>query len=73
VVVQGKAQNPDMKVVLSQPNFKGLCVDMIDTYTATLTVREETVLFASSLLHAERQRRSGPAWWMDKLGVSVMG
>src|SRR5213078_3553342 len=27
------------------------------TYTATLTVREETVLFVSSLLHAERQRR----------------
>jgi hypothetical protein len=27
------------------------------TYTATLTVREETVLFVSSLLHAERLRR----------------
>ncbi|GIJ12276.1 hypothetical protein Van01_54900 [Micromonospora andamanensis] len=27
------------------------------TYTATLGVREETVLFLSSLLHAERQRR----------------
>jgi hypothetical protein len=27
------------------------------TYTATLTVREQTVLFVSSLLHAERQRR----------------
>ena len=27
------------------------------TYTATLTVREETVLFVSSLLHDERQRR----------------
>jgi hypothetical protein len=30
---------------------------MSDTYTATLTVREETVLFVSRLLHAERQRR----------------
>src|SRR5436190_14786365 len=27
------------------------------TYTATLSVREETVLFVSGLLHAERQRR----------------
>jgi hypothetical protein len=27
------------------------------TYTATLTVREETVLFVSRLLHAERSRR----------------
>ena len=27
------------------------------TYTATLSVREETVLFVSSLLHGERQRR----------------
>ena len=27
------------------------------TYTATLTVREETVLFVSRLLHAERVRR----------------
>jgi DDE superfamily endonuclease len=27
------------------------------TYTATLSVREETVLFVSTLLHAERQRR----------------
>lgn len=27
------------------------------TYTATLTVREQTVLFVSSLLHAERRRR----------------
>ena len=27
------------------------------TYTATLSVREQTVLFASALLHAERLRR----------------
>jgi hypothetical protein len=27
------------------------------TYTATLTLREEAVLFVSGLLHAERQRR----------------
>jgi hypothetical protein len=32
------------------------------TYTATLTVREETVLSVSGLLHAERLRRvPGPA------------
>lgn len=27
------------------------------TYTATLSVREETVLYLSNLLHAERRRR----------------
>jgi hypothetical protein len=46
-----------MKVVLSQSNFIGVLRRMSVTYTATLTVREETVLFVSSLLHAERQRR----------------
>ena len=53
----GKTQNPGMKVVLSQSNFIGVLRRMSVTYTATLTVREETVLFVSSLLHAERQRR----------------
>jgi len=46
-----------MKVVLSQSNFIGVLRRMSVTYTATLSVREETVLFVSSLLHAERQRR----------------
>src|SRR5256885_1804303 len=46
-----------MKVVLSQSNFIGVLRRMSVTYTATLTVREETVLFVSGLLHAERQRR----------------
>ena len=53
----GKTQNPGMKVVLSQSNFIGVLRRMSVTYTATLTVREETVLFVSGLLHAERQRR----------------
>jgi hypothetical protein len=53
-----KTQNPGMKVVLPQINFtKGSCVVMSVPYTAILTVREETVLFLSGLLHAERQRR----------------
>jgi hypothetical protein len=46
-----------MKVVLSQINFIGVLRRMSVTYTATLSVREETVLFVSSRLHAERQRR----------------
>ena len=46
-----------MKVVLSQINFIGVLRRMSVTYTATLSVREETVLFVSGLLHAERQRR----------------
>src|SRR2546423_1256275 len=46
-----------MKVVLSQSNFIGVLRRMRVTYTATLTGREETVLFVSSLPHAERQRR----------------
>jgi len=41
----------------SEINFIGSCVRMSVTYTATLSVREETVLFVSGLLHAERQRR----------------
>ena len=46
-----------MKVVLSQSNFIGVLRRMSVTYTATLTVREETVLYVSGLLHAERLRR----------------
>src|SRR2546423_9911786 len=46
-----------MKVVLSQSNFIGVLRRMSVTYTATLTVREETVLFVSCLPHAERLRR----------------
>src|SRR2546421_3600941 len=46
-----------MKVVLSQINFIGVLRRMSATYVATLSVREETVLFVSSLLHAERLRR----------------
>lgn len=47
-----------MKMVLPQINFIGaLRPTMSVTYTATLPVREETALYLSSLLHAERQRR----------------
>jgi hypothetical protein len=46
-----------MKVVLSQINFIGVLRRMSVTYTATLSVREETVLFVSSRLRAERLRR----------------
>jgi DDE superfamily endonuclease len=53
-----KTQNPGMKVVLPQINFIwGSASRMSVTYTATLSVREETVLFVSRLLHIERQRR----------------
>ena len=51
-------QNPGMKVVLPQINFTwGSASRMSVTYTAALSVREETVLFVSNLLHAERRRR----------------
>ena len=46
-----------MKVVLSQINFIGVLRAMSVTYTATLSMREETVLFVSRLLHTERARR----------------
>lgn len=47
-----------MKVVLPKINFReGSASKMSVTYTATLTVREETVLYVSDLLHTERQRR----------------
>lgn len=44
-----------MKMVLPQINFTGaLRPTMSVTYTATLPVRQETALYLSSLLHAER-------------------
>jgi hypothetical protein len=46
-----------MKVVLPQINFIGVLRSMSVTYTATLPVGEQTVLFVSSLLHTERLRR----------------
>ena len=53
-----KTRNPGMKVVLPQINFiPGFRVATSVAYTARLTVREETVLFVSGLLDAERQRR----------------
>ena len=52
-----KTQNPGMKVVLSQINFIGVLRDMSVTYTATLPMRDQTAMFLSALLQAERQRR----------------
>lgn len=46
-----------MKVVLPQINFIEVLRLMSVTYTAALSVREETVLFVSGLLHSERSRR----------------
>lgn len=46
-----------MKMVLPQINLTGACAIMSVTYTATLSVWAETVLYLSRLLHAERRRR----------------
>jgi hypothetical protein len=46
-----------MKVVLPKINFVEVPRLMSVTYTATLPVREQTVLYLSSLLRAERVRR----------------
>jgi hypothetical protein len=46
-----------MNLVLPQINFIGVPRLMSVSYTATLPVRERTVLYLSSLLHAERVRR----------------
>jgi hypothetical protein len=46
-----------MNLVLPQINFMGVPRLMSVTYTATLPVRDQTVLYLSSLLHAERARR----------------
>jgi hypothetical protein len=46
-----------MNLVLPQINFMGVPRLMSGTYTATLPVRDQTVLYLSSLLHAERVRR----------------
>jgi hypothetical protein len=46
-----------MKVVLPKINFnRGPAPIMNVTYTATLSVHEQTVLYLSSLLHHERLR-----------------
>lgn len=46
-----------MKVVLPEINFIGALRTMSVSYTATLPVRERTVVFLTSLLDAERARR----------------
>jgi hypothetical protein len=46
-----------MNLVLPQINFIEVPRLMSVTYTATLPVRDQTVLYLSSLLHAERVRR----------------
>ena len=52
-----KTRNPGMKAVLPKINFIEVPRLMSVTYTATLPVREQTVLYLSSLLRAERVRR----------------
>ena len=46
-----------MNLVLPQINFTEVPRLMSVSYTATLPVRDQTVLYVSSLLHAERVRR----------------
>jgi hypothetical protein len=46
-----------MNLVPSQINFTEVPCLMSVSYTATLPVRDQTVLYVSSLLHAERVRR----------------
>jgi DDE superfamily endonuclease len=46
-----------MNLVLPQINFIGVPRLMSVSYTATLPVRDQTVLYLSDLLHAERVRR----------------
>jgi hypothetical protein len=46
-----------MNWVLPQINFIGVPRLMSVSYTATLPIRDQTVLYLSSLLHAERVRR----------------
>jgi hypothetical protein len=66
-----KTQNPGMKKVLPQINFMGgSALATSVTYAAQLTVGEETVLFLSGLLHAERLRR-GTRTGRRALGGSV--
>src|SRR6266487_3778528 len=53
-----KTQNPGMTVGATKDQLhKGSYAAMSVRYTATLGVREETVLFVSGLLHAERGNR----------------
>jgi hypothetical protein len=46
-----------MNLVLPQINFIEVPRLMSVSYTATLPVRDQTVLYLSSLLHAERVQR----------------
>jgi hypothetical protein len=55
--MQRETQNPGMKVLLPKINFIGVLRSMSVTYAATLPVRDQTVLYLSSLLVAERLRR----------------
>lgn len=50
-------RDPCYEVVLSQINFAGVPHSMSVTYTAVLEVSEDSVLFLSALLRAERLRR----------------
>jgi len=51
-----KRRNPGMKWVLPQINFIEVLRPMSVPYTAVLEVSEDSVLFLSALLHAERLR-----------------
>jgi hypothetical protein len=52
-----KTQSPGMKMVRPKINFTGALRAMSVTYTATLPVRDRTVVFLTSLLDSERARR----------------
>ena len=57
VVVQRKSAEPRQEVDFSQSTSRQRsCATMSVTYTATLPVSEDTVLFVAGLLHAERRR-----------------
>jgi hypothetical protein len=56
-----KTRNLGMNLVLPQINFIEVPRLMSVSYTATLPVRDQTVLYVSGLLHAERVRR-GTRW-----------
>jgi hypothetical protein len=56
-----KTRNLGMNLVLPQINFIEVPRLISVSYTATLPVRDQTVLYVSGLLHAERVRR-GTRW-----------
>jgi hypothetical protein len=62
-----KARYPCYEVVLSQINFAGVPRSMSVTYTAVLEISEDSVLFLSALLRAERLRRG------TRKGTRVLG